>query len=222
MDQYLLQILKDTNTIIIPDLGALTITNAEKNEVMFMPFLKHDDGKLSAHIAAKEGIDENEAKNIVAKHVREIKAKLDQGSTYDMFQFGTFSKGADGDIEFENWEAGDDKAAAPTPPPVVEKPKAEEKKPEPKKEEAKASDKGTESVHPKKAAEPKAEEKKEEPKKADSKADTKKAAADKKAAEKKALAEKKAAEKQAAADKKAAEAEAKKKAAEEKKKSCRR
>jgi type IV secretory pathway VirB10-like protein len=147
MDQYLLQILKETNTIIIPGLGALTITNATTGEVMFMPYLKHDDGKLSAHIAAKEGIEENEAKNIVAKHVREIKTSLDQGDSYDMFQFGTFSKGADGDIEFESWEA--DKAApaaedVPKAAPIVveepktETPKAEEtvkEKPAPKAEE---------------------------------------------------------------------------------------
>ena len=129
MDQYLLQILKETNTIIIPGLGALTITNATTDEVMFMPYLKHDDGKLSEHIAAKEGIEENEAKNIVAKHVREIKTSLDKGDSYDMFQFGKFRKGADGDIEFENWEA--DKAAPVaegTPkaaPIVVEEPKTE-------------------------------------------------------------------------------------------------
>ena len=105
MDQYLLQILKETNTIIIPGLGALTITNTATGEVMFMPYLKHDDGKLSAHIATKEGIEENEAKNIVAKYVREIQTSVDKGDSYNMFQFGTFSKGADGDIEFENWEA---------------------------------------------------------------------------------------------------------------------
>jgi nucleoid DNA-binding protein len=122
MDQYLLQILKETNTIIIPDLGALTITNTDTGETMFMPFLKHDDGKLSGHIAAKEGIEENEAKNIVAKHVREIKSKLDQGESYVMFEFGTFSKNDDGDIEFTNWKSGDTATPTETPTPeVIEK-----------------------------------------------------------------------------------------------------
>lgn len=159
MDQYLLQILKETNTIIIPELGALTITNATTGEVMFMPFLKHDDGKLSAHIAEKEGIEENEAKNIVAKHVREIKTTLDKGDSYDMFEFGTFSKGSDGDIEFENW-TGEKKTEAPK----VEKPKAatppkkEEKKEEPKPVETPKAEK------PKATAPPKKEEKKAEPK----------------------------------------------------------
>lgn len=128
MDQYLLQILKETNTIIIPGLGALTITNTTTGEVMFMPYLKHDDGKLSAHIAAKEGIEENEAKNIVAKYVREIQTSIDKGESYDIFQFGTFNKGADGDIEFKNWEADKGAPATEVPiaaPVVVKKPKTE-------------------------------------------------------------------------------------------------
>jgi len=169
MDQYLLQILKETNTIIIPDLGALTITNTATGEVMFMPFLKHDDGKLSAHIAQKEGIEENEAKNIVAKHVREIKTTLDKGDSYDMFEFGTFSKGSDGDIEFINWE-GDKKTEAPKTESKVEKPvaatptKKEEKKVEPK-EVKKEATKPVKEEKPKVVAKPKTADKpkKEEP-----------------------------------------------------------
>ena len=42
MDKYLLLLLKEVNTIIIPDLGALTITNHSTGEIMFMPFLKYD------------------------------------------------------------------------------------------------------------------------------------------------------------------------------------
>ena len=92
MDKYLLEILKQINTIIIPGLGALTITNAETGEIMFMSYLKHDDGKLAAHISEKEGIDENAAKNLIAKYVREIHAELDKGEEYTMYQFGAFIK----------------------------------------------------------------------------------------------------------------------------------
>lgn len=103
MDKYLLEILKEVNTIIIPGLGALTITNNKTGEVMFMPYLKHDDGNLAKFIAEKEGIDLNDAKNIIAKYVREIESKLNVGDTYDMFRFGSFSKNADGDVEFNSW-----------------------------------------------------------------------------------------------------------------------
>lgn len=104
MNQYLLQILKETNTIIIPDLGALTITNEKTGEIMFMSYLKFDDGKLIDYIASKDGVEKNDAKNIVAKYVREIKAKLDKGESYDMFQFGSFFKNEEGEIDFKNWK----------------------------------------------------------------------------------------------------------------------
>lgn len=102
MDKYLLQILLETKTIIIPGLGALTITNEETGEIMFMSYLKYDDGALVKHIAEKENISENDAKNIIAKYVSEINAKLGQGHDYEMFQFGRFFL-KDGEIEFENW-----------------------------------------------------------------------------------------------------------------------
>lgn len=105
MNQYLLQILKETNTIIIPDLGALTITNEKTGEIMFMSYLKFDDGKLINYIASKDGVEKNDAKNIVAKYVREIKSKLDKGESYDMFQFGSFFKNEEGEIDFKNWNA---------------------------------------------------------------------------------------------------------------------
>jgi hypothetical protein len=120
MDKYLLQILHEFKTIIIPGLGALTVTNTATGEIMFMSYLKYDDGKLSKHIADKEGIDENDAKNTIAKYVRDIQHKLDQGETYDMFQFGQFFKNNEGDIDFKNWnEMG---ATAP----IVDSPVVEE------------------------------------------------------------------------------------------------
>ena len=67
-----------------------------------MSFLKHDDGNLARYIAEKEGMSENDAKNLIAKYVREIQAKLDTGDTYDMYQFGRFIK-KDGEIDFESW-----------------------------------------------------------------------------------------------------------------------
>ncbi len=103
MDKYLLDILKESNTIIIPGLGALTITNKETGETMFMPYLQHDDGKLAAFIAEKDGIEESDAKNMVAKYVREIHAELGKGESYSMFELGTFMKLDDGDIEFTHW-----------------------------------------------------------------------------------------------------------------------
>ena len=123
MDKYLLEILKLVNTIIIPGLGALTITNAEKGEIMFMSYLKHDDGKLTSYISEKEGMDENDAKNLVAKYVREIQIELDKGETYDMYQFGSFYKN-DGEVDFKSWsqmnDASTEEKEEAKPLPIVE------------------------------------------------------------------------------------------------------
>ncbi len=123
MDKYLLEILKDSNTIIIPGLGALTITNKDTGETMFMPYLQHDDGKLATFIAQKDGIDEADAKNMVAKYVRKMKAELDKGESYSMFKLGSFKKKDDGDIEFENWKnlsENQEEIEAPAVAPIVE------------------------------------------------------------------------------------------------------
>lgn len=155
MNNYLLQLLKEVKTLIIPGLGALTVTNESTGEILFMPYLKFDDGTLAKHIASKENMDLNDASNLISKFVREVTIELDKGNSYDMYQFGRFVK-VDGEIAFEAWapNSGDQgKAplskpettspkdeAAETPktetPPVTETPKAAEpsKKEEPKEE----------------------------------------------------------------------------------------
>jgi cell division septation protein DedD len=103
MDKYLLQLLKEIKTIIIPGLGALTLTNEEKGEILFMPYLKFDDGKLATHIAEREGMSVQHANNLIAKYVREIEATLNKGESYVMYQFGSFFKQDNGTIAFNNW-----------------------------------------------------------------------------------------------------------------------
>jgi SPOR domain/CCDC81-like prokaryotic HU domain 2 len=112
MNNYLLHLLKEVKTIIIPGLGALTVTNEATGEIMFMPYLKYDDGTLAKHISEKEGMELNDAKNLIAKFVREVTIELDKGEQYTMYQFGSFSK-VDGEIAFEQW--GTNTAAEPAP-----------------------------------------------------------------------------------------------------------
>lgn len=110
MDKYLSDLLHEIKTIIIPGIGALTLIDRDKNEIMFMSYLRHDDGTLATYIAERENLDLNDAKIMVSKYAREILAQLDTGERYDMFQFGSFMKGSDGEIEFTTWQ-GDIKDA---------------------------------------------------------------------------------------------------------------
>lgn len=100
MNNYLAEILKEVNTLIIPNFGALTVTNSSTGEVMFMPYLKYDDGKLVKFIAEKEGISEEESKARIAKYVGEIEEKLNSGASYELEPLGTFTKDSSGDVEF--------------------------------------------------------------------------------------------------------------------------
>jgi hypothetical protein len=65
MNNYLLQLLKEVNMLIIPGLGAINIVNKSTGEFMFMNYMKHDDGTLAKHIAEKEGWELNDAKNSI-------------------------------------------------------------------------------------------------------------------------------------------------------------
>ncbi len=103
MDKYLQTLLLEIKTLIFPGLGAITITNEKTGELLFMPYLKFDDGKLAKCMAEKEGMTELDAKNVVSKYVQNIIQTLDRGETYSMYQFGSFNKDANGDVQFEAW-----------------------------------------------------------------------------------------------------------------------
>ena len=104
MQNYLQQILTESNTIIIPGLGALTITSTKTGEIYFMPFLKHDDGTLAKYIAKIEGSELVDAKNTISNFVANIQSSLENGGIYEMEEFGRFLINKDGEIDFQRWE----------------------------------------------------------------------------------------------------------------------
>jgi cell division protein FtsN len=100
MNAYIVKFLKEVNTLIIPNFGALTITDAATGEILFLPYLKYDDGKLVNFIAEQKGISTDEAKEIIAATVVEIQTKLDLGENYPIDSLGNFGKSKTGEIEF--------------------------------------------------------------------------------------------------------------------------
>jgi hypothetical protein len=156
MNKYIIEMLKIQSSVILPGLGSLMITNSKTGKVSFNPHLKFNDGALAKFIAEKEGTEEQEAQNQVAKFVREIEAELGKGNSYDMFEFGSFSKDKDGNVAFTMDAKG---ATLPDDKPAETKPAA--KKAEPVKKEA------AKKEEPKKEAPKKAEPVKETPKKED-------------------------------------------------------
>ncbi len=104
MHNFLQDILKEENTIIIPGLGALTITSSKTGDIYFMPFLKHDDGHLSKYVSIHEGVELSEAKQILINFVAAIKTAIAEGDFFEMEEFGRFFKNKEGEIDFERWE----------------------------------------------------------------------------------------------------------------------
>jgi hypothetical protein len=101
MEKYLLELFKDSNTVIIPGIGALTLTNKEKGEYMFMSFLKHDDGTLRKFIANHDSCEESVAKEKIEHFVNQINTDLNGGNSFELKNFGVFLKDKSGDIIFE-------------------------------------------------------------------------------------------------------------------------
>ena len=136
MNKYFIEILKNRTLLIIPKFGALTVANRKTGKVVFNPNLTFDDNVLSDYIAEKEGIDKTEAKNTIAKFVREIEGLLGKGETYDIFDFGKFYKNDKGEVVFESTVSSLEKSSTP-----VESKKVDEVK---LKEEVKPEEKSTE------------------------------------------------------------------------------
>jgi cell division septation protein DedD len=100
MNAYIIKFLKEINTLIIPNFGALTITDAASGEILFLPYLKYDDGKLVNFIAEQKGISTDEAKELIAESILGIQKKLELGENYPIESLGSFSKSKTGEIEF--------------------------------------------------------------------------------------------------------------------------
>ena len=125
MEQHILSILKESNTIIIPNLGALTITNQTTGEIMFMPYLKYDDGKLSGYIAEQEGISSDDAKAKITNFTEAILNKLATSGSATVSGIGTFIKGEE-DIEFKHDSSAENTQTVESTTPQVSVPEVNE------------------------------------------------------------------------------------------------
>ncbi len=104
MNKYLIDLLNELNTIIIPNFGALTVVNRARKEFMFMPYLKFDDKQLSNYIAQRENWTLVAAEDLIGKYVHDIKITIDKGGVYTFKEIGSFSKNSEGEIVFANWD----------------------------------------------------------------------------------------------------------------------
>ncbi len=172
MNKYIIELLQVRTSLIIPDVGTFLVNKAT-GTVKFNPLLRFNDNVLVNYIAEKEGVDAKEALNQISKFTREMKAQLDKGESFEIFNLGKLTKNEKGAVTFEAGGKIDSKTPEPkpeikkeeTPKPIVEEkvetPKAEEKIETPKVEEKIEAKIETPKVEEKKET-PKVEEKKED------------------------------------------------------------
>jgi len=100
MNKYIVELLKTTNRIIIPELGAFITKKDEPENIVFNEFLKFNDGVFVDHVAEKEGIENDKALEMTGGFVKEIFEKLEKGNIHVIEGLGEFRKDAKGKIQF--------------------------------------------------------------------------------------------------------------------------
>ncbi|ASB48936.1 hypothetical protein [Alkalitalea saponilacus] len=101
MENYLLDLIKENNRIIIPNFGAFIVSREKGQNILFNNFLSFNDGLLISHICAVESIDSATAAQKVEEYVNTIKSSLDSEGLYTIKGIGVFTKDDNGVLRFE-------------------------------------------------------------------------------------------------------------------------
>ncbi len=100
INKLLITCLQRNKRLIIPDLGAFIRKNIDGVGVIlvFVPFLKKDDGVLLSAIESWAGIEADDAKEILKEYVSQIKNSLDTRGQYVIEGVGVLKYDANGVI----------------------------------------------------------------------------------------------------------------------------
>ena len=100
MVNYILDLVKNNNRVIIPNFGAFIISKENGFSVLFNNFLSFNDGLLVNHVAKTKNIDTAQALDEVNLFVDSIKNALDFDGTFDIPGLGKFNKDNKGILRF--------------------------------------------------------------------------------------------------------------------------
>lgn len=102
MEKLIKDSLLTDKTIIIPTLGTLTLTNSDTMEIMFLPYLKFDDKKLTSNYAEINNCSYTEAKELVYNWVENLIAKVTAGQSQAILDLGSFYLNSEKEIDFSS------------------------------------------------------------------------------------------------------------------------
>jgi nucleoid DNA-binding protein len=101
MENYLLELIRHHNRIIIPDFGAFIVSREKGQTILFNNFLSFNDGLLITHICESEGVDSDQASDQIKSYVKQIKSSLDDSGAFTINGIGTFSRDQEGILRFQ-------------------------------------------------------------------------------------------------------------------------
>ena len=104
MEQYILDLIKENNRVIIPNFGAFIVAKEKGFTILFNNFLSFNDGLLVDHVMTKEEIDKEAATAKVDAYVEKLKETLDSTGLYSIHGLGTFTKDTNGILRFAQSE----------------------------------------------------------------------------------------------------------------------
>jgi len=104
MEQYILDLIKENNRVIIPNFGAFIVAKEKGFTILFNNFLSFNDGLLVDHVMTKENIDKAAATAKVDAYVEKLKETLDSTGLYSISGLGTFTKDTNGILRFAQSE----------------------------------------------------------------------------------------------------------------------
>ncbi len=104
MEQYLIQLIKVNNRVIIPEIGALIARNMDPLEIGFNGVLSFNDGLLTGHIIQAEGISFKEASDRVMAYKDDLLDQLKKKGEVSLKGIGKIAMDAAGNKSFA--EAG--------------------------------------------------------------------------------------------------------------------
>lgn len=93
VENHLLELFREHNRVIIPDLGAFICSRKEdKTTINFNDFLKFNDGILINHLIKVEKISKTEAQELVGSFVKNIEKNLREQNQVEIPGIGLFYK----------------------------------------------------------------------------------------------------------------------------------
>jgi len=100
MEQYLLELIKNNNRVIVPNFGAFIVSRDAGTTVLFNNFLSFNDGLLINHVSSQEAIDTTQATRKVSEFVEKVKQDLNENGEYTIEKLGRFTKDQNGILRF--------------------------------------------------------------------------------------------------------------------------